>query len=253
MFFVATKIFWFLACPSHLIFWCTCFVCLGLIFRIPSLAVISESLELLLFIFAGVTPPDWYVGLMEGNCGSSALPAHADGILTLGGGVDHRVRLVATYELARKFPNAAVVFSGGSGGMLRAATDADAQEAERTLLALGLDKSRLTLENRSRNTWENLLFARRLIQPKLGSTWILATSASQLPRAMAVAQQVGWPLIPWQTDHDPEVGGWFDITANLMAFDEATRELAGAIGYRLTGRASVALACDVVPNPTSSL
>ena len=243
MTFFVTKALWFVLAPSHVLVWMTCATLISVIMRWQRPAVVSAMCSVLLLIFAGIIPPVWLVDYVERQCPPATLPPHIDGILTLGGGASDRIRLLGVYELARRFPEAEVVYSGGPADVFHPLPGHDAREAEQTLLALGLDRSRLTLEGRSRNTWENLVFTKRLIKPKPGSIWVLATSASQMPRAMAVASRVNWPLIPWSTDHEPQIGRLFDVTNNLMAFDEATRELVGGIGYSSLGRASSGSRC----------
>ena len=55
-----------------------------------------------------------------------------------------------------------------------------------------LPESRLVLEDKSRNTIENAVFTRRLVDPKPGERWLLVTSAWHMPRAMGVFRQAGF-------------------------------------------------------------
>jgi len=167
------------------------------------------------------------------------LPAHVTGILTLGGG-RYRLRLIGTYELSRLYPNARVVYSGGSGDLIDERPGFYAEDAKSFLIDLGLDRVRLTLEDRSRNTWENIVFTERLIKPRPNETWILATSALQMPRAMEIGHSVGWRFVPWPTDWvtGPRFADrLFAIPENLEDFDEAVREIIGRWAYRLSGKA----------------
>ena len=179
------------------------------------------------------------------------LPARIDGIVTLGAGLGAPSlvsrgapgtatsldRIVSTYELARRHPEARVVFSGGWGAT------ADAIAARDDFLRMGLDPGRLTLEARSRNTYENLAFTRSIVRPRPGETWVLATSAIQLPRAMRVAERLGWPMIPWPTDYRSSARplafaeGWFRIGRNLDLMDEAAHEWIGLGAYTAAGLA----------------
>jgi uncharacterized SAM-binding protein YcdF (DUF218 family) len=122
-----------------------------------------------------------------------------DGIIVLGGPIDADLsaahdtpvissapdRIVAAAELARKYPNARVVFTGGSSNLI----SNDAREADfaaEIFEALGIDKKRLILERRSRNTYENATFSKALVAPKPGERWLLVTSAFHMPRAVGL-------------------------------------------------------------------
>jgi uncharacterized SAM-binding protein YcdF (DUF218 family) len=144
--------------------------------------------------------------------------------------------LISTYELARRYPSALVVFSGGWG------ENADWIGARYIFAQMGLDPRRLTLERQSHNTYENLLFSQRLVHPRPGQTWVLATSAFQMPRAMAVARKLNWPLIPWSTDYltptgPPQLADIFDFGRNLRLADLGVHERLGLWAYELTGKA----------------
>src|SRR5436305_1913210 len=98
-----------------------------------------------------------------------------DGIVVIGGAISADVsavrgatalteaaeRMTAAVELARRYPGARVVFSGGIGGLTSSgATEAEA--ARRFWEALGIAPARITLEDKSRNTVENAVFSRDL-------------------------------------------------------------------------------------------
>jgi uncharacterized SAM-binding protein YcdF (DUF218 family) len=66
---------------------------------------------------------------------------------------------------------------------------------------LGVAKDRITLVSRSRDTYENALFAKRLIIPSVQERWLLITSAWHMPRAMGCFRNVGFPVEPWPVDY----------------------------------------------------
>jgi uncharacterized SAM-binding protein YcdF (DUF218 family) len=194
---------------------------------------------------------DWIVKPLEDRYPRLPWPAHVDGIVVLGGGMDSVVyemrkapaedvvegRLVAAAELARRYPNARIVFSGGSG-----VPDYGPPEAEAARLVfsqLGIPQSRITYENRSRNTWENLAFSQRLARPKADEIWVLATSASHLPRAMLIASRLRWHLIAWPTDykttnHGGGLVSGLDLANNLQSLDTGLHEWLGILAYRFS-------------------
>src|SRR5580704_19054263 len=117
-----------------------------------------------------------------------------DGIIVLGGPIDadlsvqHDVpvvrsaadRIIAGVALARQYPNARFVFTGGSANLI--SNDArEADYASAIFESLGIAKSRLIMERRSRNTLENAEFSKALAAPKQGERWLLVTSAYHMP------------------------------------------------------------------------
>ena len=245
LFFPISKLAWFVFQPSHLLLWLLIAFAVLLAGRRGRASTWTGGAALAWFLLVGVIPTGpWLAQRLEDMYPRRPLPDHVDGILTLGGGLGARVamsrgapatndsepRLVSTFELARRFPDARVVFSGGWKPY------PDAMAAQMAFSQMGLDPRRLVLEDRSRNTWENLLFSRRLAQPKPGQTWILATSAIQLPRAMAVAERVGWRLIGWPTDYlTParlDASSLLNWPHNLMLADRGVHEWVGLLAYR---------------------
>jgi len=149
-------------------------------------------------------------------------------------------RIIVAAALARRYPNARVVFSGGSANLV----SNDAREADfagAIFESLGVDKSRLIMERGSRNTQENAEFSKALVKPKEGERWVLVTSAFHMPRSVGLFRKAGFAVEPCPVDW--RVGG----RDHLMAFsnvvveglgrtDLAVREWIGLIAYRATGK-----------------
>src|SRR6476659_9169256 len=185
-----------------------------------------------------------------------------DGIVVLGGSIDpdlsvaHRTqvvrsapdRIIAAAALARRYPNARIVFSGGSANLIsNDATEADFAGA--IFESLGIDKSRLIMERRSRNTLENAEFSKALVAPKAGERWLLVTSAFHMPRSVGLFRKAGFAVEPYPVDW--RVGGRDDLMAfsnvaveGLARTDLAIREWMGLIAYRATGKID-----DLLPGP----
>ena len=180
-----------------------------------------------------------------------------DGIIVLGGPIDADLsaeygravirgapdRIVAAAALAHRYPNARVIFTGGSADLF--ANDArEADYAGAMLENLGVDKARLSLERRSRNTYENALFTKALAEPKPGERWVLVTSAFHMPRAVGLFRKVGFPVEPYPVDWHagPRLRDALTFTniadEGLARTDIAMREWMGLLAYRITGRTS---------------
>lgn len=181
------------------------------------------------------------------------LPGQVDGVVVLGGVVDQFVtrargrvavggsveRLLAMAELGARYPDAKLVFTGGSGSLL----DQDIKEADVVaplLEQLGLDLDRVTLESRSRNTYENATMTRDQVAPRPGETWVLVTSAFHMPRAMGCFRRAGWRPIAYPVDYvlegDEATEPMFDLTRGLSSLNAAFHEWIGLVAYWLLDR-----------------
>ena len=90
-----------------------------------------------------------------------------------------RVTVVA--ELARNYPPARILYSGGIGRLVFRG-GSEAEFAAALIETFGVPRSRLILEDQSRNTAENAIFSRQLAAPKPGERWLLVTSGYHMPR-----------------------------------------------------------------------
>jgi len=179
-----------------------------------------------------------------------------NGIVVLGGAISPEVsvargvvalnsaaeRITVAAELAHRYPGVRIVFSGGSGS-LDPSAPLEAPLAVQELVALGVAHDRITADEQSRNTIENAVFSRLLADPKPGERWLLVTSASHMPRAIAAFRGAGFAVeaypVNWRTR------GWRDaaqlfgsLAEGLMITDAAVHEWVGLAAYRLTGRSA---------------
>ena len=181
-----------------------------------------------------------------------SLPDKVDGIVVLGGAVSPRLtdargqpalnetaeRMTTFVALARRFPDARQVFTGGSGSLIY--TELKETEVARQLFGeLGLDTSRIDFEDKSRNTYENALYTRDLVQPKPGEVWVVVTSAFHMPRAYGCFSRVGWKVLPYPVDYmtlgDYRMNVGLSLSGGLGAIEFALHEWVGLLYYRLMG------------------
>ena len=180
------------------------------------------------------------------------LPESIAGIISIGGALqtklssdwsqpqvnNHAERLTAFVALARKYPNLQLVFSGGSAGFsnLRP-TESDV--ARDLFASLGMDTSRIIFENRSRNTCENAIYTAQLVKPTKQQTWVLVTSAMDMPRAAGVFRKAGFQVLPYPVDYTTGKSLTLDfaptLLRNLARLDHAVHEWLGLLGYRILG------------------
>ena len=253
-FFHLSKLFWLLFEPGN-------FLTFLLLAGVALLAAGRRHCGLVLVLvpaaaFVGLIflPLDqWVMHPLENRYSRPPLPAQVQGIVVLGGGEEPEISasrgmptenfaegaLVEGAVLMRRYPAARLIFSGGSPAFAGLAHP-EAMVAHGIFDQLGADQSRITYEDRSRNTWENLVFSRRLAKPAPGETWLLVTAAIHMPRSMGIAGQIGWTMTPWPTDYQTLGGGGlvtrWNLSENLGLLEEALHEWIGLVAYRLTGK-----------------
>jgi uncharacterized SAM-binding protein YcdF (DUF218 family) len=153
--------------------------------------------------------------------------------------------MVSGVELARRYPQTPLIFTGGNGNL----TEQDFPEAvaaHQLWTALGVPESQMIFEDKSRNTWENALFTRGLIHPKQGDRFILVTSAWHMPRSAGIFRKLGFEIIPYPVDFrtlgdDRDFFIWLPPIQRMEMLDLAVREWIGLVAYRLTGKTEALL------------
>lgn len=226
----------------------------GLVLRRPALAGIGIGGMLAILVL----PLDQLLARpLEDAIVRPAPPATVDGVIVLGGALEEDIfadrgipalnaageRMTEFFALARAYPGARLVFSGGSGRLVPApATEAD--DARALFAELGLQASRVTYEAGSRSTWENAMLARRAVAPAPGEVWLLVTSALHMPRALGAFRAAGWAppgshLLPWPVGYKTLRHGmrWIETPAERIGLLEtALHEWVGLLAYRALGR-----------------
>jgi len=109
-------------------------------------------------------------------------------------------RVVAPLPIVSHYRHMRIVFTGGDGSVLNAG-EAESEVAKVFFANMGLDMSRVLFESRSRNTFENATLGRDLPGIDIRQPWLLVTSASHMPRALATFQKAGWNVAPYPVDY----------------------------------------------------
>jgi len=191
MFFVAAKILGFFALPSNILI---SLGLLGIVLMATRFARAGRRLAvtaLILLAIAGLSPfgNAIILPLEERFPAWDAARGAPTGIISLGGALDTVVspargevalneaaeRLTVMAELVRRYPEAHIVFSGGSGRLIYDGVT-EAELAVRLFESFGIAKSRIILESKSRDTDENARFTKELLLPKAGERWLIVTS-----------------------------------------------------------------------------
>jgi uncharacterized SAM-binding protein YcdF (DUF218 family) len=258
MFFILSKTLGFFALPSNLV---ATLAALGVVLMFTRFRRAGRRLATLgvvLLLLAGLSPlgniliypleqrfPPW----------DAARGAPA-GIVVLGGAISPDVsaahgtpalteaaeRLTAVAELARQFPAARIIYSGGNARLLLVRGN-EAEYALKLFESFGIARERLTPEDKSHNTVENARFSKALADPKPGERWLLVTSAYHMPRAIGIFRRAGFAVeaypVDWRTRGRVDLMMPFDsLTGGLRRTDTAVREWVGLAAYRITGQSS---------------
>jgi len=253
--FVLSKILWGLATPGSVLF---LLLCGALLWHRRRPALSRGLLGLVLLIFAAVAllpVARWLAAPLEQRFPLPGPLAKVDGIIVLGGAIDQdetgnpdqpalndaAERVTSFAALARHYPDARLIYTGGSGAV-RNQQVREADLAKPLLQSLGVDSTRTIYERDSRTTWENAVYSRKLADPKPGETWLLVTSAWHMPRAVGCFRKVGWNVVPYPVNylgkHRPD---WvsLDVIAQLHFIGLVEKEWIGLVAYRLMGRSDV--------------
>ena len=185
----------------------------------------------------------------------SSLPKKVDGILILGGPSSasitkkynqvsfnsHGERLTESIKLIKKYQSAKIIFSGGSGHKNKNFDRSHAYVAKKFYNEMGF-KDNIIYEFESRNTYENIIFSKKIANPKNNEVWLLVTSAFHMPRAINTAKKQKWNMIPYPVDYQT-LGDSTKYKISILhilnyinTFNFASHEWVGLISYYILNR-----------------
>jgi len=250
MAFVLSKLLWMLTRPPHLLLLVVLVGTVLLFTRHWRLGRATVAVGVAVILAVTVVPlASWLAGPLEDRFASpSPMPAHIDGIVVLGGAVELSGqeiglnsagdRLTGLMALAHRYPDAPIVYSGGSS-LIGGSEVREADLARRVLESVGFDPARVIFERESRNTHENAIFSRKFARPRPQEVWLLVTSAMHMPRSVGCFRQVGWAVVPYPVDYrvDPDraLQHRIDLVGNLVLLEAAAKEWIGLAAYYLLG------------------
>lgn len=244
IFFVFSKVVHILIEPLN---WLMILIALALLFlllRKNHLVRRALSIALCLGFFIGYMPTSQLaMRVLEDAAPQTVLtpelPAQVGGILILGGAIDGgpitgnrgeisigsaAERVTKALQLLRQHPELPFIFSGYSGSLLpQGLSEADA--FKQLLQEQGLGNHPGYYENQSRNTYENMLYSKKIIDgiaEKEGAPvqpWLLITSASHMLRSVQVAKQQGLLVVPLSVDYQTsKQASWhrFDLVGGAI-------------------------------------
>lgn len=255
MFFIVSKVFWLVVQPISIILLLTLVALILILIHRRRTALVVLVVALSIGSLLSYTSLGYLlIQPLENRFSVPAPPPEAvETIVMLGGATDSHVsavrqtvalnnageRLTTTLWLARRYPDARIVLSGG-GGALSIEGESEAETAKRFLAEHGIAEDRLILEGQSRNTIENAAYTRELVGAGAEPV-VLVTSAFHMPRSVGLFRHEGVEVLAWPTDFrslgNQDVGlSLADPMENLLTASTAMREWTGLLVYRLTGQ-----------------
>ncbi len=253
VFFFASKIFWMIASPINLLMFAAL---IGVLLCYGRRARFGRGLALtaILVLIAAATLP---LGMLLIAPLEDRFPLPPpdlpppEGIIVLGGAIDDQVsaargetvfdeggeRLTEAVVLAKRFPQARMVYTGGTASFVPGATSTEALQARKFMSQMGIAPERVTIEDKSRNTDENARFTAAIVHPQPSQRWIIVTSAFHMPRAMGLFEKAGFSAIAYPVAFRT-LGRWrddlrlrFEPVRNLRIFEIAIHEWIGLAAY----------------------
>lgn len=185
----------------------------------------------------------------------------ADVAIVLGGGTEPAAsprrsvevngagdRVLFAAQLYRQGKAGKLILSGGEISWLNEGSTTPAADMAELLISIGIPQDALILESESKNTYENVLLSKEILESLQAETVLLVTSAMHMPRAVALFEKQGIQVIPVPVDfsivedESPPSGGErfqkqvmniIPQSGNLSLTTNALKEYLGYLIYAL--------------------
>jgi len=264
IFFVFSKVIHVLIEPLNWLLILIAYALLFLLLRKNHLVQRALGTALCLGFFIGYMPTSqWAMRILEDAVPQTVLTpellGQVGGVLILGGAIEggpiardrgevsiysSAERVTKAFQLLRQHPELPFIFSGYSGRLLpQGLSEADA--FKQLLLEQGLANHPGYYENQSRNTYENMLYSKKIIDGIAQKEdipvkqWLLITSARHMLRSMQVAHKQGLDVQPVLVDYQTSNSySWhrFDLVEGGEQWNWLIHELVGIAAYWITGK-----------------
>ena len=261
MFFIISKILDVFAQPLNILI---LIFCIGTICRYFGRLKIARNIfaGAVLFLFIGgfTQFPDLALAILERQVSTASMEEIGEkpaGIIILGGSMtgkkqvklrdyhlnDGAERVSEGLILARKFPSALLIFTGGIGALYNSGEN-EADTFELFLRRFNVTNNEIVLERNAKNTWQNAVKTIALLKQRFEKpdelNWLMVTSAFHMPRALGSFRKAGLNVLAWPVDYRADVLRFPWLTAKSAAqfskLNTVVHELIGTAVYQITGR-----------------
>ena len=145
-------------------------------------------------------------------------------------------RLIEGIRIHNALPQTRLVLSGG----LMSNNVSEAQAMAKTALSLGIDRRKMILDSQTKDTEDQAQLIKQIVG---NDQFFLVTSASHMPRSIALVKKLGLHPIPTPTDYrvkgdNREItpGKFFPNAVNVMMVELAMHEYLGMAWAKMRGR-----------------
>jgi uncharacterized SAM-binding protein YcdF (DUF218 family) len=189
-------------------------------------------------------PQDSVVVVLGGGTESQQYPRQIPEVGQAGDRVTYALKLYRDGVAGR------ILLSGGNIDWLGSHTTTGAQEMGELLALMGVPQEIMQLQNESRNTYEDALYCAEILKAMQVDQIVLVTSASHMPRSVALFEKQGLTVIPAPTDYGVTEQSWESLwhpslgevfvhllpnASDLSSTQTILKEYIGILTYRLRG------------------
>ncbi len=252
MFFVFSKILVVFIQPlTHIV----CLLLVALLFyRKPRVSKACLVLALLWLMLFGTSPlPNALIRFLEAQYRPVSPLPQVDAVVVLSGMVVleksalHNIefnesvdRILAGIMLMKQGAGDYLILAGGSGSLYNQRTS-EARLLRQFAIESGVPEEKILIDSSSRNTHENAVNTKALLEKHGLTDMILITTASHLPRAMGCFKKLGLNPIPYGVDFHAAVSPEYHLqdfipgASNLRRTSYILHEYVGLLMYKLAG------------------
>jgi uncharacterized SAM-binding protein YcdF (DUF218 family) len=253
MFFILSKFCAFLLKPTGLIFIGLFLIWLNRHKKHVSKYIIATAL--LFYIFSNeFIINELYLSYETPSISRSVVSPHDIGIVLTGGLMNEEKEPIENLFLgshADRFAQALLLYkdnkihkiliSGGDLKLISRPIKSEGKLAAEFLIKCGVNASDIILEDKSVNTYENAKFTAKILKQKYpNQQFLLISSASHLPRAIACFRKHSISVTPYGADYTSKKRRFMlvNFIPNIYAFENSqalVHEWIGFLSYKLMG------------------
>ena len=189
-------------------------------------------------------PAGEVIVLLGGGTESAAYPRSG---VEINGAGD---RVLYAAQLFKEGKSPLILLSGGEITWMNDGSATPAEDMAEILASLDVPPEAMIIEDRSRNTYENALYAKELLEERGISKILLVTSAMHMPRSVALFEAQGFEVTPLPVDYSVVENGSAENqnslfvakilniipnASNLALTTNALKEYLGTFIYQLQG------------------